>query len=458
LAETWSKELSEKHVDDPSNVNSGKAILPRQRADQLVQSALAKFSADPGSAVAIAIASLSETGKVSSNFGTLLDRLNAGKYEDLVNRTYEALVAFTMDRTTTDIGDLAAVISVLVKPFSPPSARQQLCSFLANSASQIVIARTSADGLVKISSEEISTIYIRYALSLLPYVRQVLPENASRLEQILGDLRSFLSSDQVSDPMLSLDSVTEQIEAARKTVGSMERDFKLARIAAWLLSGRKRSERDSLKIAEFIADEISDSQVKDDLRDFVKLVSVERLVVEKDYSNAEKAVNSLKGKSSKAWALIALGACQRDNLAASRELYETATTVLQKANSTNHKTQLFLTLASLLTKNDEGKAVDILGEVATSANKAEKPPDRKTYETLYVAVSFGGLDFDSTDLAIQSDDIVVPSVLGTLSHKHWDSVISDSKRIKDLNLSLNFQFILAKSALDFTDVSPPKPL
>jgi len=104
------------------------------------------------------------------------------------------------------------------------------------------------------------------------------------------------------------------------------------------------------------------------------------------------------------------------------------------------------------------KAVDILGEVATSANKAEKPPDRKTYETLYVAVSFGGLDFDSTDLAIQSDDVVVPSVLGTLSHKHWDSVISDSKRIKDLNLSLNFQFILAKSALDFTDVSPPKPL
>ena len=77
-------------------------------------------------------------------------------------------------------------------------------------------------------------------------------------------------------------------------------------------SKRNRDGADVLKIADSIADKITDGRTKDNLRDFVKLGRIERLVKDNDFLRAEKTAQSITSLEIKSWALMALGGSQKE--------------------------------------------------------------------------------------------------------------------------------------------------
>ncbi len=447
-AKKWLNEMTGKKQEDDKPADNNKIFTDRQKADLILRSSIANLAANPQGSVSVAISSLSQTGKISGEFRSLIDGLATIKRFDLVSATYDGILAFAKGRFAIEELDQRAVIGLILNPNASEENRSNLLEFLLSSGRQIVATQNANQNIPKLSPDEMFAVYRGFALSLRPYVQQRMFPGLAALDEVLRELAVFIPADKLSDPMLSPSGVEKQIEDADKTVGSKERDLKFMKIASWLLSKRKRDTSDPLKVADSIADKISDVRTRDNLRDFVKLGRIERLVDDKDYSAAEKIARSITSLEIRSWALMALGESQKNGVAQSLELYDASHTVLQKSPPTHYKTQLSFILCSLMVKSDEVKSLEILEDAAKYSALGEDVDAKEAWSELYISSTIGSLNFTSTDLATKANEIFIPDAVGKLVNGRWDYVVGISKTIHPIRLQLDFQLMLASSALE----------
>ncbi len=452
-AKKWLIKITEKKTDDEKPSDSSNLLTDRQKADFIIRSAIANLSANPQGSVSSAISSLDQTGRISTEFASLVDGLSALKRSDLISTVYQGVIGFTKERVSTEVQDFSAVMGLIVKSSATVENQNRLFEFLLNSGRQIVIMQNSNQNLPKLSTDELLVIYTEYVLFIKPFIKNQMIDSLPILDGLLRDLAAFIPPDKLSDPLRNPNPIETQIEDARKTVGSKERDIRFMKIASWLLSmgRRKPDETVYLKLAQSLADEITDIPTRENLRDFVKLVLIERSVAEKNYSDAEKTARSITSLEIKSWALMALGESQKMNIAASLDLYDAAQTTLKKSKPTPNKAQLSLILSSLLVKNDETKSLEILADAAKYSGQAEDVDEKageKNWNYLYISSYIGGRNFTSTDLVTKTSEIFIPGELGKLAIVHWDMATDTSKKMQPLRLQLNLQLILANSALE----------
>lgn len=446
-AKKWLSDITIKKTEDENTQDKTQPVSQRQQADLILRSLITNLSANPEGAVLGSISSLNQTGTISGGFGDLVDGLDVLKRPDLVALVYRAVIEFTKNKTSLDYKDLNAVTGLIVKRFAKADDRTDLLDYLMNSGRQIAIIQNSNQDIPKLTPDEILSVYMLFAGHLRPFVQSEMLYRKAALDQVIQEIASVTQSDYVSDPLFNASPIEKQLEDARKTVGSKERDAKLAKIASWLMR-QNGKDASYFKLAGDVVDEISDVELRNKYRDFIKLVSIEKFVSEKDYSGAEKTARSLTSSELKTWAYMALGTVQKSNVAASLDLYENSQTFLKKSKPTHYRTQLALLLSSLLVKNNETLALEILTDAGKYSEMVEAL-DEKGDLNLRFHSNIGEMSFDAGDLFTDLDSVFVPGELGKLAAGHWDDVASISTQVRPISLQLDMKLLMAKSALEY---------
>jgi len=447
-AKKWLKEMT---ADKPADANSEKdppQLSAKQKADLILRSALADVAVRPEEATKVAISSLYQTGAISSGFGVFVDAVSALPRADLAGQVYANIVHFVKDRRSSDESEFAAVRSLLANKSASQENKNRLLDFLLNSGRQIVVTQNANQAVGKLSVDEMLFIYRGFVLMLRPYIQAFMLERLGELDSLIQDLAVFVSPDQLSNPLLSPYSADKQIEDAERVAGSKQRDIRFMKIASWLLSRRKRLEPGSLKLAATIADRISDDQTKTDIRDFIKIVLIERSVADKNLDEAERIADSITSAAIKGWAFMGLGLLEAPiSRAVSLRLFDSAQAALQKSSATAYRIQTTFELSAALVDRDESRSLDVLDDAARFASKNGEP-EAKVFGELVFFSSLGEANFDSTDLSLTADEIDLPTNLGKLAVGHWNSMMDLSKQFRPLRTQLEFQLILANAALD----------
>ncbi len=379
----------------------------------------------------------------------LVENLNSKKRDDLSAAVYQGIINFTADRKSFDGQDLLAVINLMFDDAATTENRNKLLSFLLNSGRQIIVNQSSNENSQKLTADEVFSIYKNFALLLKPFLQHEsdMAVNVPVLEYLLNDLSSLIPAEKLEDPLLNPDSIETQIEKAKKTVGSKERDIRFSKIASWLLSRKNRNETKSLRLAQDVANEMTDIEAKQNLSDFIKIVEIEKLIADKNLSDAERKSLQISSNSIKSWALMALGKLQEDFPQTSGELYDKSLTYLKKVSPSNYKTQLALILSSVYIKNDKAAALEVLAEAAKYSNQIKDDKKSASEPRTIFFSKIGDSDFSNSDLEINPEDIFAPQALGFLANSNWNESLTISQQIQPLHLRFKLQLQLANSVL-----------
>lgn len=447
----WLKDTTVKPAEKPEVAEKENDLSERQRGDLVLRAAITRLGADQPAAVALALSTLTSSGRISAEFVSLINALAGLKRQDLIDVTYKRIEEFVADRATNDVNDLRAVTGLIFNPHSSPVSKTKLLAFLINSGRQIVIVQNSNQVIPKLSAEEIWTIYRDYYLILRPFVQRFMAENLLQLDLMLKDLSAFIPTDKLSDPLLNQDPVEKQIDDALKTAGTKERDIRLLKIASWLLSRRKRDEVGSIALASGVADKVSDPDARSRLRDYIKLAQVERLAKDKELGEAENVANHVSSPELRGWTLLGLGDLQKSNSAVSTELYDDAQAAIEKGKSSSYKTQLAILLSSIFYGIDKPKSIDNLRIASKYSIRAEKLESNEILANLLFSCSVGRHNFDASDLEMDSNDVELPSVIGKLGITQWNNISGIIDEFQPQPIRLKLQLILSRSALDFLE-------
>lgn len=455
--EKWLKEITKKKTEEEKLEDKAKVFTQRQKADAILGTAIANLKSSPENAVSSAISSLSQTGKISSGFYPLVEILERQNRSDLVNNIYDSITNFTKNRTTLDGQDFLTIINLMTDNSVKTEIRYKLFDFLIASVRKIISTQSQNENLSRLSDEEILSIYQDLTFALKPLTANYMNNRVAVLDTLLKEFSVFVSPDKLADPLLNPDTIEQQIEDAKKTVGSKQRDDRFVKIASFLLSRREKNDVNSLDLLKDIADKITNLESKERLLDFITVREVEKFIEDENFSDAEAKARLIKTKELQSWTLMALGEIQKENPAISNQLYDDALSSLEKAFASNYKTQLSIILASLYGKNDEGKALEILTQTIKYSNQI-KSEDKET-DSKYPVIFFsdiGELNFTADDLDLKEISLDIPESLGKLAEKYWFAVEGLSQQLQPLNLRLEMQLLMAKSALRYVSKSNQK--
>jgi hypothetical protein len=455
-ADNWIKEIKAEESDTKENQPDKKTpiLTERQKADAILESSIVNLDANPGQSLSIALSSLSQTGKISHGFNKLVEMLRAKNRSDHLRTLYAGISDYASNRTSADPQDLLAVINLLLDSAADINHRNKLFNFLINSARQITVNQISDGISTKPSADEMLTIYRNFALHLKPFLQNnpEMMQNVPLLDSVIRELAKFISDENLQNPLLNPNPIEIQIEKAKKIAGSGERDAQLSKIISYLLSRRLRNEKNSLRYAQEIADEISDSEARRKFNDFIQIVKIEQLLAVKNTGEAEKQARKISTNEIRSWVMMALGKLQSENPFASLELFDESFASLRKSGPSNYKTQLALLLASLYLKADKNKASDVFAEAVKystqSEDSQEKDARKKDAELQIIFFSnIAGLEFDAAEFAVKKDFIELPAVLSQLAVEKWNETYNASQQLQPLYLRCRFQIQMANVVL-----------
>ena len=454
-AKKWLGEITQNKIDEESlNVKTAN-MTDREMANLTLRVALAKLETNPDVAVSLALSSLSQYGKLSKGFGPFVDRLVVLNRLDLEISVLKGISDFIKDRPSLDGEDLLAAMNLLVSKHASVEYRTKLFAYLLDSGRLII--RNQSQGSEgqsnRLSGDQMDLIYSYFNFPLHAFTLNKFTSGLASLDEVMSEMRQFVSPGLLTDPLRNPLPIERQIEDAMKVVGSKERDARLVKIATWLLGRRKGNEKNNLTLAIDVSDNISNLEIRETLRDYVKMVEIETLVGQKDFSGAEKKARSISLPELKTWELIVIGKLQGGNNSIAADLYEAALDSLQKAAATNYKTQLALILASLFRKHDEGKSLEILSQAVKFSNEAKKQEEEKHEIGLMFDTHLGGMDFADYDFDVLATNVEIPKELGKLAINFWFPCVNLSRQMQPLVLRLNLQRMLAESALKYVDAA-----
>ncbi|HQX56913.1 MAG TPA: hypothetical protein PLP07_13375 [Pyrinomonadaceae bacterium] len=454
-AKKWLGEITQNKIDEESlNVKTAN-MTDREMANLTLRVALAKLETNPDVAVSLALSSLSQYGKLSKGFGPFVDRLVVLNRLDLEISVLKGISDFIKDRPSLDGEDLLAAMNLLVSKHASVEYRTKLFAYLLDSGRLII--RNQSQGSEgqsnRLSGDQMDLIYSYFNFPLHAFTLNEFTSGLASLDEVMSEMRQFVSPGLLTDPLRNPLPIERQIEDAMKVVGSKERDARLVKIATWLLGRRKGNEKNNLTLAIDVSDNISNLEIRETLRDYVKMAEIETLVEQKDFSGAEKKARSISLPELKTWELIVIGKLQGGNNSIAADLYEAALDSLQKAAATNYKTQLALILASLFRKHDEGKSLEILSQAVKFSNEAKKQEEEKHEIGLMFDTHLGGMDFADYDFDVLATNVEIPKELGKLAINFWFPCVNLSRQMQPLVLRLNLQRMLAESALKYVDAA-----
>ena len=344
-----------------------------------------------------------------------------------------------------DIQDLGTISSLLTSNLiSDLESRRKFIYFLLSSTKLVSNNQTIARN----SPEENFKLFQALQIFIRPAILRFSPENLSTFDESLKEISSKIAPEELENPLLSSDTIETQIEKAEKVAGFEERDRRLTKIVLWLLSKKIRnSKNDIVKSAQSATDKITDLDTKGKLNDFIRIIEIDRLIADKDFTLAEKKSAKISQTEWRAWILMALGNLQKDNQSVANNFYEDSSTVLRKASNSAYKAQLLLDLASMQVNGNQQSAFDTLSEAVKILNKIIKSDSKKKRFGFYYNIN--KLGFDSDDLnQMNASDIYFQPSLSKFASSNWNQTLFISQSIEPLLPRLKFQLLISKAILN----------
>jgi hypothetical protein len=388
----WARELTEqmlkKDREEAAESTGKKPEADMRTADKLLDNAISFLASDVNAAKSFAMASLRypatmrltmflyKFAESNQRESDQFYQQALAAYSDKPVREFLYLAAYPFG--FNDTGDMP-----WMGPYSVPTA------FVPNASLQRAFVQTllrCAQQSLQLPLDEgdnyngfPGTGHILQVLTRVePQVQEAQPELIGAVQQVRNDLLSTLSPERQSlflRPEPSGDSAPkktfdEQIEAAQKEPNVNKRD---ELVVTAILNSVQTESVDHLVNT---ADKIADSNVRQELLEWLYFISTQRAVKEKRLDEATKLASKVQELDQRAYLYseIAKESLQRiENQNQARELLDEIVATAGKGPNTIVAARTLLAAAYLYLKIDPNRSISILGDAVKSINRLDSP-------------------------------------------------------------------------------------
>jgi len=426
------------------------------QADQLAKIALSLIETDPDKALALAIQSL-HRGTVSGVLFDIFEKLTQSGNRAILRLEMGIAQALAGNVTIDPYSITYTSILILTDKKMSSTARNEFIRFLMRSleAWGTVVKEAGID------PSYISRGFFAFSQNAHPVISQYAPDQLLAFNLILDQV--FPLVPEKMRPVVQM-IPPERFSAWRDRLSDIVkdpnpklRDYRLIRFVSELLRKDSSHPEDNETKVDLIAKAVSsfsDIDAKSAYTDLLTINSIDSLVKQKKFIDAQAIAGSIASEELRAWALLALArvAAKTDRVMGF-ELISNALKALDKDSPSPQKVELTLMAAAMLSESDKRRAFDTLSTAARYANSSEYKisPSSKSPFAFGLDASIGEAHTKLGVFPESLSELIIDSSLSALATTDWfqaDSTVNEFRE-PSLRLRLKLQFagaVLAKES------------
>lgn len=422
----------------------------RVKADQPAGMALSLLNTDPDRAVELAARSLQD-GVVSNLLGDVVKKLLEIRNRELLNRVENAAGQILAQNVTLDPFSLPYLSEIIQSDRDmPATARAAFISYFMRSL-QNATNVVSEPGT---NPDYIRSLFTNFTLNARPVILQYAPEQLLAFDLLLDQMAPFVSEqtratlsafqpEKFSEPRDRLNEIL-------KDPNPEKRDLRLLRLVSELLRKEGAQTQANLNMAADAIKGFSDPDTKSAFADLFLTTSINGLVKQKKFIEAQRLAGSISSAETRAWAFLALAraAAEADRILGF-ELISNALKVLDTASPSPHKVELALSAAAMLVKKDPQRAFEtfLIATKYANSSAAVIDPPAKPAVAFGLATRIGEAQASIGVFPESLSELTIDSSLSALATTDWfraDQIIND---IREPSLRLQLRLQLAGAML-----------